>query len=118
MTDEEVVVWMKDMKQRVGVALRGLGASAKSVATVLELRGIKGIQHHTASCPIAMYLRERIEGVQIRVLGATAILIKDGAIYRPFVQEESQRQLGFLPTPVRKFIRAFDRGEFPELSAD
>lgn len=82
-------------------ALAALGPTADRVAETLRLFGIKGQRETCNSCPVAEYLHRVVEGVSfVEVRRMTVRVLRDVGV---LVAVDT-------PTPVHRFVDAFDGG--------
>lgn len=77
---------------------------ARAVADLLVAADARGLPHSLADCPVAVYLRRRSRW-EVRVTG------NDVLVYHELGRVERAP----LPDVVRRFVAAFDAGEFDEL---
>jgi hypothetical protein len=78
---------------------------------MMARQGVTGVPRNTRGCVVARYLNASLGGhawVRSVTVGADRVLL------RPTRRWERGVSLA-LPEPVRSFIAAFDRGEFPNL---
>jgi hypothetical protein len=101
---------MKVSKRNVRKALGELGDSVASVKKRLREFDCKGKRERNDACPVAEYLKSRLTDLHPSNLS---------------VNEESTRVYSYYTmidvphTPaVQRFIRAFDKGKYPEFEAD
>lgn len=91
------------VSKRLRTALEEL--SKLNVEQVVELfirEDARGPRHHHCKCPTAVFLERRTgEGVSVGL--GDVVLVRDVNKIFP------------LPTSVKQFIWAYDRGQFPEL---
>lgn len=86
-------------------ALAALGSTAEQVAQTLKAKGIKGVRAKIGSCPVASYLQRECydDGITVGLSCAG-----NDNLVSVSQQEE-------IPDHVRKFVRDFDDGLYPEL---
>lgn len=87
-----------------------LGDSVESITESLLNLNMKGRRGTSRSCPVARYF-QRMPGV-----GFVSIGVCTGTIYDA-KDREILGQCDSFPPAVRDFIRAFDKGEIPELDS-
>jgi hypothetical protein len=97
-------------KRNVSMLLDQLGSTPESVARSLQRAGVHGDPFLGAHCPIARYLHA-VVGVEPGV-GKVKIGLCRATINAPHWWWPMSVAL---PLPVRLFVLAFDRGQFPEL---
>ncbi len=106
---------LRRLKKQTNGLLAELGGSPDEVAASLRRVGVAGVPKSNRSCAIAQYLTAVMggePGVRSVVVGPCSLVIhligsKDG---RP-----GGRLLVQLPKPVRRFVAAFDAGQFPTM---
>jgi hypothetical protein len=84
-----------------------LGYDKYFIAAKLEDLGIKGDRNEDTSCPLATYLEG--EGFSFCSVDSKTITV------------ETENGVGIsvkTPKPFAEFVKAFDKGEFPELDND
>jgi hypothetical protein len=93
--------------EKVAELLR-IGRTADEVAKALEKRAIRGYRHTASSLnPIVRLVWQQLpEACEIDVTPENTMRIT-------FPQEQEERVP--LPQPVRAFLGAFDRGDYPKL---
>ena len=88
--------------------LEELGLTPQEVAAALRARGVRGIRNTVRFLnPVVRYAHARIpeaRGIDVIQRDAMRIVFADG-----------REEVVSLPDPVRRFLDAFDRGEFPDL---
>jgi hypothetical protein len=97
-------------KRNVSILLDQLGSTPERVAASLERAGVQGYPFLGAHCPIARYVHA-VVGVEPG-LGKVKIGLCRATINAPHWWWPISVSL---PVPIRLFILAFDRGQFPEL---
>lgn len=97
-------------RRNVSILLDQLGSTPETVARSLQRAGVQGYPFLGAHCPIARYVHA-VVGVEPGV-GKVKIGLGRATINAPHWW--CPISVG-LPVPVRMFVMAFDRGQFPEL---
>lgn len=85
--------------------LSTLGTTKATIAHKLSQMGIQGRRESSCYCPVAKYLEKSIIGHARCVAGLNHVLVQ-GYKYDVVIKT---------PPAVVRFIRAFDRGDFPFL---
>lgn len=83
-------------------ALRRLGTDRNAVAQMLRARNIKGRRNAARSCPVANYLKGEFPDLDRIVVNTGTVIINSEARVS-------------VPTPVHRFIMAFDSFSFSDL---
>jgi hypothetical protein len=97
-------------KRNVSILLDQLGSSPETVARSLKRAGVQGYPFLGAHCPIARYLHA-VVGVEPG-LGKVKVGLCRASINAPHWWWPISVAL---PVPVRLFVLAFDRGQYPDL---
>jgi hypothetical protein len=97
-------------KRNVSILLDQLGSTPETVARSLQRAGVHGDPFLGAHCPIARYLHA-VVGVESGI-GKVKIGLSRATINAPHWWWPISVAL---PLPVRLFVLAFDRGQFPDL---
>jgi hypothetical protein len=104
-------------KEEVLALLVDLGADEKAVVNKLLAMGIKGDRKKCRTCPIAQYLiRNGVEDVVAGGAGGAAgggVGVGVGVEYYWFPLRDYPQV-----KPVRDFILAFDKGDYPQLEGE
>ncbi len=97
-------------KRNVSILLDQLGSTPETVARSLQRAGVQGYPYLGAHCPIARYLHAVVgvePGIRKVKIGLSRATINAPHWWWPISVS--------LPSPIRLFVLAFDRGQFPEL---
>lgn len=97
-------------KRNVSILLDQLGTTPERVAASLEGAGVQGYPFLGAHCPIARYVHA-VVGIEPGI-GKVKIGLSRATINAPHWWWPISVSL---PVPIRLFVLAFDRGQFPEL---
>jgi hypothetical protein len=97
-------------KRNVSILLDQLGSTPERVAASLQRAGVQGYPFLGAHCPIARYVHA-VVGVEPGI-GKVKIGLSRATINAPHWWWPISVSL---PVPIRLFVLAFDRGQFPEL---
>jgi hypothetical protein len=97
-------------KRNISILLDQLGSTPETVARSLQRAGVHGDPFLGAHCPIARYLHA-VVGVEPGI-GKVKIGLCRATVNAPHWWWPISVAL---PLPVRLFVLAFDRGQFPEL---
>lgn len=100
---------MKITNASLKAALEALGRDADEVACNLYAADCTGCPASVGNCPIARYVSRYYGGARVVVFQvASVVMLDESVLYGDGVRTET-------PTSVWAFIRAFDRGAYPEL---
>jgi hypothetical protein len=100
----------RSLRRSVRQLTESLGSSPDAVAANLEALQVHGYPGNSAECAVARFLRA--------VVGTDRSVAEVAVSDRRVHVSRTERGLPMtvrLPTPVTKFIRAFDEGCYPEL---
>jgi hypothetical protein len=97
-------------KRNVSILLDQLGSTPERVAVSLQRAGVQGYPFLGAHCPVARYVHA-VVGVEPGI-GKVKIGLSRATLNAPHWWWPISVSL---PVPVRLFVLAFDRGQFPEL---
>lgn len=86
----------------ISEAIKTLGDTEEKISQTLREKGIKGTRGELDSCPVAIYLTEKL-GKKIRV----------GA-YSAWAEDNPNESNVDLPEWVSEWVKYFDREEYPE----
>jgi hypothetical protein len=104
------------LKERVDGLLAKLGETPGEVVDNLRSMGIKGTRGDGESCLIANYLRREIgPEADEKHLSVGNMYTVTGMPEAANPEARTLRRLTSNPLPVATVIRAFDKGEFPDL---
>lgn len=109
---------LRRLKKQTNGLLAELGRSSEEVAASLHEVGIEGVPKSNRSCAIALYLQAVMGGepeVRAVVVGPCSLVIQ---LIGPRDGRPGGRLLVQLPKPVRRFVAAFDAGQFPGMVRD
>lgn len=98
------------LRRSVRQLTASLGSSPATVAANLVDLDVHGYPHNSGECAIARYLRA-VVGTDISVVD---LAVSDRRVHVTRVGRHLPMTVR-LPTPVTRFIRAFDGGCYPEL---
>lgn len=93
------------LRDKLTRALADLGDTPETVAAVLQAQGCLGLRVKHVDCPVSRYL-SRILGYAVSVDPYHALVLKAPELV-----------VVPLPPAVEWFVRQFDAGAFPELTA-
>jgi hypothetical protein len=97
-------------RRNVSILLDQLGSTPERVAASLQRAGVQGYPFLGAHCPIARYVHA-VVGIEPGI-GKVKIGLSRATINAPHWWWPISVSL---PVPIRLFVLAFDRGQFPEL---
>jgi hypothetical protein len=97
-------------KRNVSILLDQLGSTPERVAASLQRAGVQGYPFLGAHCPVARYVHA-VVGIEPDI-GKVKIGLSRATINAPHWWWPISVSL---PVPIRLFVLAFDRGQFPEL---
>lgn len=95
---------MSDLRAKLERVLSDLGDSPETVASFLEGQGVKGRRYAPQRCPVAVYLQRVFPDVGYLEVGPLWIPLGPARVNTP--------------PPIRRFIDAFDDGQFPALEIE
>jgi hypothetical protein len=97
--------------EAVAKLLQSLGDTEEEVARSLDWAGVRGLQRDMANCPVASFLRI-VGGYDncVESLTVTSTTVKINI--KPWWRQKLSVPL---PTAVRAFVSAFDKGRFQNL---
>lgn len=96
----------------LATALEDLGKTANTVAEILSREALVGKPGDDCGCPVALYLQAVIEEHP-----RAGVYQEDhyfACVWRSDRPDNAELTVD-LPDAVRDFVRAFDRGEYPDL---
>lgn len=76
------------------------------IADVLLLENCEGVKGHCSSCPLALWLSERL---------GFAVLVRDDWVLEKYEDLQCGRREARLGPNVRSFLANFDQGRYPNL---
>ena len=112
---QDLMITPTKLRAFVMKTLQYLGETPNDVAKRLKEGGFRGIRLHTEECPIARYLRARLEeALEIDA----SVSVTDREIEVSLLAANYDRigaSISPIPKGVQDFVLAFDRGAYPEL---
>ena len=106
---------LRDIKQRVGTLLEGLGHDPDEVASTLEAAGVQGVPRSNSSCAVAVYASAVMKAdpriASVAVGPCTLVL----TLVKPDDGRPAGKLVVQLPKPVRGFVDGFDAARYPRV---
>ena len=106
---------LRDIKQRVGTLLEGLGHDPDEVASTLEAAGVQGVPRSNTSCAVAVYASAVMQAdpriASVAVGPCTLVL----TLVKPDDGRPAGKLVVQLPKPVRGFVDGFDAVRYPRV---
>ncbi len=109
------MIHLRRLKRQTNALLSDLGHSPDEVAASLQAAGVEGVRKDNRSCAVALYLSAQM-GSEAEVRSVT---VGHCSMQITLVAPRDSRPAGRLhiqlPKPVRRFVAAFDAGQYPTI---